>query len=102
MKELSALNRQLLNYGGRESAQFCGRLVSIMLYSGLFPYQEEQLIRILITCSITNTGRIKGNNFRLIRELCPRLMDFIPTNYWKTKDIPFALFFDKILKSTGV
>lgn len=100
MKELSALNRQLINYGGRESAQFCGKLVSIMLYSGLFPDEEEQLIRTVIACSTMD--RVKGNNFRKIRELCPRLIDFIPTNYWETKDIPFALFFNQILKSTGV
>ncbi len=100
MKELISLNCRLINYGGRESAQFCGKLVSIMLYSGLFSDEAKNLTQTIISCSIMD--RVAGANFRLIHELCPRLMDFIPTNYWQTKDIPFALFFNQILKSTGV
>jgi hypothetical protein len=100
MQNIISLKHRLVNYGGRESAQFCGKLVSIMLYSGLGDYEAEELVATIYTC--VSFDRVAGNNFRLIRELCPRLMDFIPTNYWKTKDIPFALFFDKILKSTGV
>lgn len=96
MDQFIALNKQLLRHAnGEDTADFCGKLMAIMLYSGLSPEEMEQFLRTVHESSILM--RVSGDSLRKIHELCPIAYGLVKDyNHTIKQGIPFLVFFRRI------
>lgn len=96
MDQFIALNKQLLQHAnGEDTSDFCGKLMAIMLYSGLRHEEMEQFLRAIHESSILM--QVSGDRLRTIRELCPIAYGLVKDyDHTIKQGIPFLVFFRRI------
>lgn len=96
MNYLIALNNQLLrDYSMEDTTDFCGKVVAIMLYSGIKADECERFVTAITTSAIL--CRVHGEQLREIRELCPLTWDLIQTSVTSIAEgISFRILFNRV------